>query len=50
MQETKDILGNMSTKEYLAYRLETSPDVIENMCFRVPSLHSIRVTKVRICT
>ncbi|XP_026487466.2 transcription termination factor, mitochondrial [Vanessa tameamea] len=47
-QETKTILGeNKSTKMYLATRLNTTPDIIEDMCVKIPALKTIRVTKAK---
>ncbi|XP_075992139.1 mitochondrial transcription termination factor [Anticarsia gemmatalis] len=47
-QETKDILGETkSTQIYLANRLNTSVEAIEDMCLRMPALKTIRVTKVK---
>ena len=46
-QETKSILGEyQSTKVYLAKRLNTSPEVIEDIYVKIPALKTIRVTKV----
>ncbi|CAH2104792.1 unnamed protein product [Euphydryas editha] len=47
-QDTKTILGeNKSTKMYLAHRLNTTPDVIEDMYVKIPALKTIRVTKAK---
>lgn len=46
-QETKNILGdNKSSQLYLADRLNTTPEVVEDICARIPALKTIRVTKV----
>lgn len=46
-QETKTILGeSKSTQTYLANRLNTSVDHVEEMCIKIPALKTIRVTKV----
>lgn len=46
-QDTKNILGdNTSTLIYLANRLNTSKEVVEEMRVKIPALHTIRVTKV----
>ncbi|OWR47322.1 mitochondrial transcription termination factor [Danaus plexippus plexippus] len=47
-QETKNILGeNMSTKMYLAERLNVSSELIEDMYVKAPALKTIRVTKLK---
>ncbi|CAH0726611.1 unnamed protein product, partial [Brenthis ino] len=47
-QETKSILGEYkSTKIYLAKRLNTSPEVIEDIYLKIPALKTIRVTKAK---
>ncbi|KAI8427728.1 hypothetical protein MSG28_002160 [Choristoneura fumiferana] len=47
-QETKNILGdNKSSKLYLADRLNTTPEAVEDICARIPALKTIRVTKVK---
>ncbi|CAD0196252.1 unnamed protein product [Chrysodeixis includens] len=47
-QETKSILGETkSTQTYLANRLNTSVDHVEEMCLKIPALKTIRVTKVK---
>ncbi|XP_026737792.1 transcription termination factor, mitochondrial [Trichoplusia ni] len=47
-QETKTILGeSKSTQTYLANRLNTSVDHVEEMCIKIPALKTIRVTKVK---
>ncbi|XP_050361977.1 transcription termination factor, mitochondrial [Nymphalis io] len=47
-QETKAILGeNKTTKMYLANRLNTTPDVIEDMYLKIPALKTIRVKKAK---
>lgn len=47
-QETKDILGETKTTQvYLASRLNTSVDTIEQIYVKTPALKTIRVTKVK---
>ncbi|KAI5641572.1 transcription termination factor, mitochondrial isoform X1 [Phthorimaea operculella] len=47
-KETKSILGDTeSTHSYIANRLKTTPEVVEDMCFKIPALRTIRVTKVK---
>ncbi|CAG4968193.1 unnamed protein product [Colias eurytheme] len=47
-QETKSILGNdKSIKVYIANRLNTNLDVVEEMYVRAPALERIRVSKVK---
>ncbi|XP_063376117.1 transcription termination factor, mitochondrial isoform X1 [Cydia fagiglandana] len=47
-QDTKNILGrNKSTQIYLADRLNTTPEAVEEICTRIPALKTIRVTKVK---
>ncbi|XP_047515377.1 transcription termination factor, mitochondrial isoform X1 [Pieris napi] len=47
-QETKSILGNgQSTKGYIANRLNTSIDTIDEIYAKVPSFTRIRVSKVK---
>ncbi|CAG9784517.1 unnamed protein product [Diatraea saccharalis] len=47
-QETKNILGNNeSTHIYLAKRLNTTVEAVEEMCIKTPALKTIRVTKVK---
>ncbi|XP_026322224.1 transcription termination factor, mitochondrial [Hyposmocoma kahamanoa] len=47
-RDTKKILGDtMSTQVYLANRLNTTPEAVEDMCVRIPALKTIRVTKVK---
>ncbi|XP_022820662.1 transcription termination factor, mitochondrial isoform X1 [Spodoptera litura] len=46
--ETKDILGETNSKQtYLANRLNVSVDTVQEMCFKIPALKAIRVTKVK---
>lgn len=46
--DTKKILGDtMSTQMYLASRLRTTPEAVEDMYFKIPALKTIRVTKVQ---
>ncbi|CAH2066508.1 unnamed protein product, partial [Iphiclides podalirius] len=48
LQETKNILGeNESTQIYLARRLNISPKDVEDICERIPTLKTIRVTKLK---
>ncbi|XP_028177468.1 transcription termination factor, mitochondrial [Ostrinia furnacalis] len=48
MQETKDILGETkSTQIYLANRLNTTLEAVNEMCIKTPALKTIRVTKVK---
>ncbi|KAJ2953536.1 hypothetical protein O0L34_g1138 [Tuta absoluta] len=47
-KETKSILGDTeSTQSYIANRLKTTPKAVEEMCFKIPALKTIRVTKVK---
>lgn len=47
MQETKSILGETkSTQIYLANRLNTTIEAVNEMCLKTPALKTIRVTKV----
>ncbi|XP_022128069.2 transcription termination factor, mitochondrial isoform X2 [Pieris rapae] len=47
-QETKSILGNgLSTKGYIANRLNTSIDTIDEIYAKVPAFTRIRVSKVK---
>ncbi|XP_038220717.1 transcription termination factor, mitochondrial [Zerene cesonia] len=47
-QETKSILGNdKSVKVYIANRLNTKLEVVEEMYTKVPTLERIRVSKVK---
>ncbi|VVD05833.1 transcription termination factor, mitochondrial [Leptidea sinapis] len=47
-QETKSILGDdKRTIEYIAKRLNTTEDVVEDMYSKVPGFETIRVTKVK---
>lgn len=46
-QETKSILGDTkSAKFYLATRLNTTPEYIEDVYNKIPALKSVRVPKV----
>ncbi|KAH9645173.1 hypothetical protein HF086_005718 [Spodoptera exigua] len=46
--ETKDILGETKSKHtYLANRLNVSVETVQEMCFKIPALKTIRVTKVK---
>ncbi|KAJ8729527.1 hypothetical protein PYW08_001108 [Mythimna loreyi] len=46
-QETKTILGESDSKQtYLASRLNVSVENVQEMCFKIPALKTIRVTKV----
>lgn len=48
-RDTKKILGDtMSTQVYLANRLNTTPEAVEDMCSRIHALKRIRVTKVHV--
>ncbi|KAL0894663.1 hypothetical protein ABMA27_013215 [Loxostege sticticalis] len=48
MQETKSILGETkSTQIYLANRLNTTIEAVNEMCLKTPALKTIRVTKVK---
>ncbi|XP_072936436.1 transcription termination factor, mitochondrial [Epargyreus clarus] len=47
-QETKTILGEIkSTKNYIATRLNTTPDAVEEMYFTTPALKRIRASKAK---
>ncbi|KAJ8726257.1 hypothetical protein PYW07_000955 [Mythimna separata] len=47
-QETKTILGESDSKQtYLAGRLNVSVENVQEMCFKIPALKTIRVTKVK---
>ncbi|CAG4990595.1 unnamed protein product [Parnassius apollo] len=47
-QQTKNILGeDESTQVYLAKRLNISLEEIEEICVKIPSLKTIRVTKLK---
>lgn len=49
--DTKNILddNNISSNiEYLAKRLNTTLDVVDEMCVKIPYLRYIRVTKVSL--
>ncbi|CAK1603306.1 unnamed protein product [Parnassius mnemosyne] len=47
-QQTKNILGeDKSTQIYLAKRLNISPKEVDEICVKIPSLKTIRVTKLK---
>ncbi|KAF9812042.1 hypothetical protein SFRURICE_021399 [Spodoptera frugiperda] len=49
--ETKDILGETDSKQtYLANRLNVSLDTVQEMCFKIPALKTIRFNVEEIAT